>query len=235
MTKASNAKKINLFVILLGFIFVLMGQTWVSVLNAEQTYLLSEARSDEAKLLKVEDRLEEIFNTLNNPEYAHTAAMSEGYSIVLKPKETLTVDSFTPWGTNGDDAGSDYLIDENTNRFIQTYEELLPVRDKTYFKPISESLKENGLAFPVETFDAAANGFKSAIETMGEGFGGGGFPEDNVNPAAGENTETVDTTLNASSTDAGSDVADTETEGMEISIEDVEPKFGGDLPAPVTH
>lgn len=136
---APESKRINFSIIILGTILVFVGQTWISVLNAQQAYGMNEARIAEAKVERVADRLEEIANFFRSPELVYFYAMNEGYQIVLTPDSLQSEDNKQVWGYSNEVLVEDKYAEATS--FVDNVDSMLPERNKKFFTPFSESVQ----------------------------------------------------------------------------------------------
>jgi hypothetical protein len=171
MSKIKTFKRVNYFIIFVGFSLVLVLQTWLSVLNAQQAYLMSEARADESKILRVLDRMEEFSNYFNSSEYLY-AKSYESNIIVLTPKENILESDIQPATWNKSPNLDETFIskEEELDEFLTIYSKILPEKDKKYFTPLNETLSSNPLGQPIVFIENSISYVLSGLEGLGSGF-----------------------------------------------------------------
>lgn len=221
-------KKVNPLLILLGFVFILILQTWVSVLNAEQAYLMSEARSDEAKINRVLTRMGELNNNLSSPEYVYAQAHDSNMRIILNPNSSnLPSEDWETWegSSNTKDLESS---EKEAADFLQIYRELLPKENKQYFSPIRENLKKTFLKHPLNFIEYSISQITNFRSNIGSNFSG----EESQSVVDSDIAEEVDDKVNEELKNTITvDEINTTNHPQE---DDTAVNFGGDLPAPVT-
>jgi hypothetical protein len=171
MEDVKKSKKVNYFVVFFGISTVLVLQTWLSVLNAQQAYVMSEARSDEVKILRVLDRMEEFNNYFNSSEYLYVKSYEES-KIVLTPKDTIINNDVEPVMWRSEPVLDDVFVEKETelNSFLSLYEGLLPERGKEYFTPLNETLSSNPIGKPVVFVETVVSSVLGFVESLGVGF-----------------------------------------------------------------
>lgn len=171
MSKIKTFKRVNYFIVFVGFSLVLVLQTWLSVLNAQQAYLMSEARADESKILRVLDRMEEFSNYFNSSEYLY-AKSYESNIIVLTPKENILESDIQPATWNKSPNLDETFIskEEELDEFLTIYSKILPEKDKKYFTPLNETLSSNPLGQPIVFIENSISYVLSGLEGLGSGF-----------------------------------------------------------------
>lgn len=164
-------KKISYLIIIAGFSFILIMQTWLSVLNAQQAYTMNEARSDETKILRVVDRLEEFKNYFSSSEYLYIKSYEES-KIILTPKGNVLNSEAEPatWNMSPTFDESFAVKERELNNFLEIYDTILPEKGKKYFTPLSETLSSSPFGKPVIFIEHTISLIISWAKSLGSGF-----------------------------------------------------------------
>lgn len=211
-----ESKRLNLSVIIFGIVVIMVGQTWLSVLTAQQAYSMNEARVNESRIERVSERLEELVNFFRSPELIYYYASNEGYNIVLTPySEDDSNESIKTWSYS-----AELEVEEKYNEavnFVDNINPLLPSREVVYFVPFRETV--NGTIMgEVLTFFETASSFISQVYS--EGF--------NITWESLQNSEEKLDVLEI-------EIEERQIVEAEIVEELLEETDKGLLPAPITH